>query len=55
MGIGFNVRSYPESGHSEGIREMSAFDPKRTFLDQQLATVEQNQGERLEPKILSVL
>ena len=35
--------------------QMSAFYPKRTFLDQQLATVDQNQGERLEPKILSVL
>ncbi len=25
------VRFSPESGHSEGSREMSAFDPKRTL------------------------
>ena len=25
------IPSYPESGHSEGSRGMSAFDPKRTF------------------------
>ena len=26
-----NVRFTPESGHSEPIPEMSAYDPKRTF------------------------
>ena len=27
------VRFAPESGHSEGGREMSAYDPKRTFVE----------------------
>ena len=27
-----DVRFTPESGHSEGSREMSAYDPKRTFV-----------------------
>ena len=29
------VRSTPESGHSEGSRGMSAFDPKETFGSQE--------------------
>ncbi len=28
---GHNVRFTPESGHSEGSRGMSAYDPKRTW------------------------
>ena len=31
-GMSFNVRFTPESGHSEPTPEMSAFDPKRTFI-----------------------
>ena len=27
-----DFRLTPKSGHSEGIREMSAYDPKRTFV-----------------------
>ena len=42
MDIGFNVRSYPESGHSEGIREMSAFDPKRTFYGRRRPAIERH-------------
>ena len=31
--MSFNVRFAPESGHSEGSRGMSAYDPKRTLTE----------------------
>ncbi len=33
MGLAGDVRFTPESGHSEGSRKESAFDPKRTLMD----------------------